>query len=785
MAERVAAFLAKDGSEARAFQLLAIGAACLSAFMQSGWTGPTLTLEPQELLPESARSQAIEASPRLLAQLSVDSEDVYHLTPRPLYIVLARCLLVDAVERLGSLRSVRWWAARCLFMQQQLLDNGAATLHDAILAHMASLEANLLPLRAQDAQATDAETTNLSEEVHSRYWLEQGLVLQWYHEDSQAMGMFKRAQEASGLRWQLTGALGKRTRFQISDKSQLVVLAESANTPAAAATNTQADNEKTKNMPNTLLLNDDTVLEEIKFAPTETKDGELDPNAQQNLRVVDQCILLALCLNVKNTNPDHGLTAEEMYAYVRRVLQHPNNWMVHTMALLLRSRLEGNKSRTVERSVLQLQALVDQIPLDESTAAERLAYVYNILLPSKWAMEKELAERFVSLGVVRSAMEIFERLEMWDDVISCHIMLEENKKAQDVVGRELAKTPNSPKLICILGDLTSDHTQYERAWEVSGKRYARAMRSLAAYHYKREAWRESLDCYLLALAINPLFENTWFMAGCAALHLEDWEAAENAFRRVVAINDENSEAWNNQASVLLKLSRKMEALRALKQAVRYKFDSWRIWTNLLYTAMDLGEYQQAIHAMQRIVELRADKEPTECVDIEVLEMLVTAVTRSAGETEEEQTAAERLAVRLAVLLNECITARITNDPRIWQTCARFYFWRNDYERCLDAHVKAYRALLHRGGYDTDATAFETLADAAIDAADTYRNLGPRMISVSEGEDSAPVERPVAKDWQFQARSLLRSLVGRTRETYAGTPAHDRLVEALNDLKRTE
>ena len=61
--------------------------------------------------------------------------------------------------------------------------------------------------------------------------------------------------------------------------------------------------------------------------------------------------------------------------------------MIYTMALLLRSRLESNRSRTVERSVLQLQALVDQFPLEESPVSERLLYFFCIDIPAKWEME--------------------------------------------------------------------------------------------------------------------------------------------------------------------------------------------------------------------------------------------------------------------------------------------------------------------------------------------------------------------------------------------------------------
>lgn len=76
-----------------------------------------------------------------------------------------------------------------------------------------------------------------------------------------------------------------------------------------------------------------------------------------------------------------------MFPYVRRVLENPNNWMIHTMALLLRSRLESNKSRTVERGCLQLQALVDQFGVHDSSAAERMMYLFSIAIPMKWEME--------------------------------------------------------------------------------------------------------------------------------------------------------------------------------------------------------------------------------------------------------------------------------------------------------------------------------------------------------------------------------------------------------------
>jgi len=45
--------------------------------------------------------------------------------------------------------------------------------------------------------------------------------------------------------------------------------------------------------------------------------------------------------------------------YITAVLEKSNNWLVYSQALLLRSRNELDKTKTKERSVLQVQALID------------------------------------------------------------------------------------------------------------------------------------------------------------------------------------------------------------------------------------------------------------------------------------------------------------------------------------------------------------------------------------------------------------------------------------------
>jgi tetratricopeptide (TPR) repeat protein len=434
-------------------------------------------------------------------------------------------------------------------------------------------------------------------EIQGRILLEQGVLHHTLQNDKQAAEHFVLAAKANGLQYELTGAPGKRTKFQQFDITQLVLLAQSRKTPEdrnkpgekvieSLEVNPTPDEAKGgatggPTVPETLPLNDDTLLEVTEFTSSTSASSftlsHLDPNSQPPLDPLDQCILLGLCLNVKNTSPSHGLTAEQMSPYVARVISHPLNWSVHTMALLLRSRLESNRTRTVERSVLQLQALVDQMPTTDSTVQERLEHFHGISLPNKWEIQKELATRFLSIGVVKSALEIFEKLEMWEHVVQCWQSMErpdkgiaivkdllEGRKAEaDIVlsrgrtsGAAKLDVIREAKLWCLLGDMEPANAvrHYTHAWEVSNHTSSRAMRSLGGYHFARGEYAEAKGCIEQAVVINPLLSRSWFVLGCACLKIEDWEGARQAFVRCVTIDDEDAESWNNLASVYLRMA---------------------------------------------------------------------------------------------------------------------------------------------------------------------------------------------------------------------------------------
>ena len=114
------------------------------------------------------------------------------------------------------------------------------------------------------------------------------------------------------------------------------------------------------------------------------------------------------------------------------------------------------------------------------------------------------------------------------------------------------------------------------------------------------------------------------------------------------------------------------------------------------------------------------------------------------------------------------------SPRVFLAHARLLIWQSDFAGALDAHLKAYRA-----GVATDATVEhdrEKFLDAALHVEEVVgmlENLGPK-----DGKDGLPI----AKDWKFQARSLVRTFLGRTKGAFEDEPAFERLQELGKALK---
>lgn len=822
--------------------------AALYAFLQSNVTGPPLPFDSADvLLPKdisSSKSARGKLRADLVASLSADGIAAYKLTPNVELLCFAETILVCPPIQKYVEHSF-WARLRVNSIHQRLLSEPAPSLQKSIYDDLATVDRMILA-RTQKKEDKD---------LHVHFLLERATIHTQHGFDKKAREDLDQATAERKFEFALTGMMGKRTKFQLKDTSQLLVLARSAGSEVNEAPVAKASG------PNNLDLNDDTLLESISFtsksANTEIQNESslpasltsLDPENQPKLEPLDSVILLALASSITNTNPADGITREETIPYATRVLDGgSSNWQIYTQALLVRSRIEGYKSRTMERGLLQLQALVDQVIADTSGQAttdaetgnqvtsflpkasesesapvsDRLRYVFSLASPSRWELEAELASRWVSVGGLRSALEIYERLEMWAEAALCWAATEKEDKAKRMIRRQLYHATNgddeaadpdeekwegkerdpppgeAPRLYCILGDIDQDLSWYEKAWEVSGKRYARAQRSLGQRQFARKDYQKAADAYALSLKINSLNHPAWFALGCAYLELHRFKDAVEAFSRCVQLDEQDAEAWSNLAAALLHLRPKTstnedgelsetkvtnhprtDALKAFKRAATLKHDSYRIWSNVLAVAGSTNppSWMDVVSAQRRICELRGETDGEKCIDDELLELLVRHVVQSEDGFDITRPGLPRL---VNELVEKNIKPLITVSPSLWTTLASLYMHTNRPSSALECHEKAWRAVTSQPNWEAKTEKeWDVVVQQTVDLIDAYETLGPRERSEGLAAGSGEL---VAKDWKFKARSAARSVMGKGKEAWEDSTGWDRLKERLDELK---
>eukprot|EP01102_Stenamoeba_stenopodia_P012119 TRINITY_DN3785_c0_g1_i1.p1 TRINITY_DN3785_c0_g1~~TRINITY_DN3785_c0_g1_i1.p1 ORF type:complete len:454 (+),score=124.72 TRINITY_DN3785_c0_g1_i1:219-1580(+) len=443
-----------------------------------------------------------------------------------------------------------------------------------------------------------------------------------------------------------------------------------------------------------------------------------------------------------------------MFPYVQRVQENPNNWMVHSTCLFIKSRLESEKYRTAERAVLQLQALVDQFNDEDSHVKDRMRYVFCVAFPPRHLLKRELGSRFIALGVAASALQIFEELEMWDEIVQCYAVMEKEKKAEAIVRERLA-LGETPELWTLLGDLTKDEHCYRTSWKLSNHRYSRAARSLARYLLAVNRCQESIEFFEAALAINPLYATAWFSMGCAAMRIEDWNKAIKAFGRAVHLEPEDGQAWNNLASVYIRLKQKKEAWNALQEGLKFEYDNWKMWLNFLYVSMDLHHMHHAVQAFYRLIDLNQE------VDTEILGMLTSYAIDDFNLSRKDS-----ILMHQVQDLFRTITAKTSSVSPIWSLYGKLLLTLGDEEQGLECFFKRARTV-QVSGWDRDKTLFDQVVAGALELVDAC---------VSHCKDAKKV---------YSVKLFVRGLAKKSESNFGGTEPHKQLEHALNVLTSTE
>ncbi|XP_029376814.1 tetratricopeptide repeat protein 27 isoform X2 [Echeneis naucrates] len=763
MERRVLLYLTGGASDTqnRELALMALAVCCLHMFVQSNWTGPSVSICISDMLPPallSSQSQTLVEA--IHSSLLLDGESVYSLVANPLFLLLARVILTKCSSKMDSLQLLPWWTLRYINLHQQILEARSPQLLDLAHSSMDKVLKN---------QSVLLDHRLLAIQFH----LECVYTSLTYYEYQPAKEHIKKAQELSGLNINMTGALGKRTHFQQKYLAQLIL--EVRRTQDLSS---QVDDEASPTptpqayLPKDYNLGDETVLDKISLA-------EPDQYELPNLSAEEQAILLGVCTDFQKNNPTHRLTEEELMAFTSCLLSQPKFWAVEVAALCLRTKLERGSSRCVERAMMQTQAVVDHFEDKNCPVTDRLKIFYCCPVQPRWAVQKLLASLLTDLGCTSSALSMYEKLELWEDAVICYERLGQHGKAEEIVRRELEKK-ETPSLYCLLGDILRDHQYYERAWELSGKRSARAMRSKALLHLRNKEFQQCVDCFEQSLKINSMQLSVWFSLGCAYFALEGYEGAARAFQRCVGLEPDNAEAWNNLSTAYIRLHKKNKAFHTLKEALKCNYEHWQIWENFIAVSTDIGDFPESIKAYHRLMDLRENYK-----DVQILQILVRAVVEDLPDI--HGVGAVTLQSKLKELLGR-ISSRHSSDSEIWRQYALLYgdghsSKPEDNEKALQFLSKAHRCEVQAGGWEKEPALFKEVVKRAIEMGEVTLSCSQKKTHPNEALQMLSSTRLTLRSLATKAKQMHTDLAtGQVHsELQDGVTALEQLIKELQEL----
>ncbi|KAI0173135.1 hypothetical protein GGR52DRAFT_579917 [Hypoxylon sp. FL1284] len=974
--------LAVDGSDDSTHKIR-LGLASLGAFLQANVTGPVLegaeaseaifTSALAEVNPEEpgggkgVNSTPVSSLRRLcLRSLDVDGVSPYPYIPYIELFCLSRFIFTSGVVLPTELPEIwsdprqslslhlSWIRLRIHLWHYKLITQPSLgpgslytksgrwtdvpTLQELIERSFLEAETSVSgPVEGNEG----SKESQWPQESRIQFHLEEATCHILLGNDAKARTALQLATKLSNFSYALSGALGKRTRFQENNISQLVVLAKSL------ALSEDSQQHPSNSAPVALPLNDDTLLEKIEFDNDKTEVAtpsvppqlqDLTPEDQPQLHPEDQIILLTEATLRDTFSPADSLTAEEILPFAVRVIDDKStNWQIYTQALLVRSRIELNRSRTLERAVLQMQALVDQIivdtqastgstekssdgqdeagagpkipsiqmtsedqsdhsthvqkptsflpapkPAESASPQERLRYANALSSPPRWHLESELAYAWTAVGSLVSALEIFKRLRLWPEVALCLASAAgaddqdgrgsggEDKaravvrwrlfhrsgtssngttaegdsdsddldtdvstlKASDFGGPERSPPPpNAPRLFCILGDIENDPQHYQRAWEISNRRFARAQRSLGELHLRRQEWKEARDAYKLAVSVNRLSPEMWNRLGDIELRLGNFADAAEAFQRAISTANntsggDNARTWSNMGTALLSWYRQIiqeekdqqdklkndddepdtlgamtntkraaelgkpahqllqDALVAFKRGATLADSNWRIWDNVVTLAASLSpgpDLDDVVLGLRNVIRIRKAED---ALDVDVLALLVREATKTpAPETASVyEPARGSVESKIVTLFETDVVPLITTNSSCWALVSRLRAWRRDWAGALDAAEKAWRTAIGgagvgsalsassgHGNWLVDADAWDAVVQRTAELVAAYENYGARV-------DAAGAR------WKGKARSAVRSVMGKAKEAWEGDERWRTLTDMMDDLR---
>jgi tetratricopeptide (TPR) repeat protein len=216
----------------------------------------------------------------------------------------------------------------------------------------------------------------------------------------------------------------------------------------------------------------------------------------------------------------------------------------------------------MERSLAQMQELIDQFRDQKTLGAAKLEYTFAVGYPMSWGIKLELARNYETVGINMSAYELVKSVGLDEHAVKYLFLAGRQTQAIELAD-ELMKEEDGIKnfnIMCLLGEMKRDHTWFQKAWDESDGKCAKAMRNLGRYYFFENLFEKSAECYELSLELNKLYPESWFTMGCSYMKFGNYKRAIYAFANAVSIDERQQTAWANLANCYMAEKRHFEAV---------------------------------------------------------------------------------------------------------------------------------------------------------------------------------------------------------------------------------